>query len=207
MLDEVLSNLPTLHPVTPRKGERWSWWRLAILALVFIGLSVGIWFFFGMVEGWLQDGSGGFDGYAYIIVFFVSLVATATILFPGPGVMIAASAATHWHPTWVAVASSLGSTLGELTGYCAGYWGSKTVVKKESPTYIRFERWTRRYGMLAVMFVAFVPFYGFDLIGIAAGALRLPVWQFLLAVYIGRLPRGFVETYGWGGLLKYFLGG
>lgn len=207
MMDDFLSNLPDFHPITPRKGEKWSWWRLTLVVAFFVGLSVGIVFLLRFIEGFLKRPLEGFAVYAYIIVFFVSLLSSSTILLPAPGLLIVLTAASRWNPTWVAIAASLGSTLGETTSYLAGYWGSKVVVKKESRLYARAERWMKRYGMFAVIFVAFVPFTAFDLVGIFAGVLRLPYWKFLLAVYIGRIPRAFIETYGGGGLLKHFFGG
>jgi membrane protein YqaA with SNARE-associated domain len=42
---------------------------------------------------------------------------------------------------------------------------------------------------------SFMPVLIFDLVGIIAGALRLPMWKFLLATYAGRLPRSLIEVY------------
>jgi uncharacterized membrane protein YdjX (TVP38/TMEM64 family) len=40
---------------------------------------------------------------------------------------------------------------------------------------------------LAIFILAFVPNPLFDLAGMAAGALKLPVWKFLLACSIGKI--------------------
>ena len=55
-----------------------------------------------------------------------------------------------------------------------------------------------RYGGVAIFLFALVPGLIFDLIAIAAGAVRFPFWKFFLASFAGRLPRSFLEAYlGW----------
>jgi uncharacterized membrane protein YdjX (TVP38/TMEM64 family) len=56
-------------------------------------------------------------------------------------------------------------------------------------------KWVRRYGGFTVFFFALLPIFFFDLVGLAAGALRFPLWRFLLAYWMGRLPRALVEAY------------
>ena len=68
-------------------------------------------------------------------------------------------------------------------------------MRSYSDAYANAERWMRRYGWGALTIFAFFPFLVFDLVGIIAGVLRLPLWRFLLATYAGRLPRSFVEAY------------
>jgi membrane protein YqaA with SNARE-associated domain len=96
---------------------------------------------------------------------------------------------------WVALAASLGGTLGEITSYYVGYGGQRFVAPQGSQRYRTAERWMNHYGGIAITFFAFVPLFIFDFIGIAAGALRYPVGKFLLFCYAGRLPRAFVEAY------------
>ncbi|MBI4288178.1 MAG: VTT domain-containing protein [Chloroflexi bacterium] len=206
MIDDILSNLPNLHPLTPKRGERWRWWHLAILVAIFLGISVGIFYLLSFTEGFLKERLEGFAVYAYIIVFFVSLLSAATIFLPAPGIIVVLVAAAKWNPLWVGLIASLGGALGELTAYYAGYWGSKVVVKKESRTYLKFEHWARRYGMFAVMIFAAVPFMPFHIGGIAAGALRLPLWQYLVAMFLGKAVKTFAEIYGGVGLFRRLTG-
>lgn len=191
-----------MHPLTPKEGEKWRWRRLAILAAILIGISAGIYFLLSFTEGFLKQRLAGFALYAYIIVFFVSALSAATIFIPAPGIIVVLVAAAKWNPILVALLASVGGTLGELTAYYAGYWGSKVVVKRESRTYLQFERWARRYGIFAVMIFAALPFMPLHLGGIAAGALRLPLWQYLLAMFIGKAAKTFGEIFGWAGLLN-----
>ena len=47
----------------------------------------------------------------------------------------------------------------------------------------------KRWGPLAVFVLAFIPNPAFDIAGITAGALHMPVWQFLLAAWLGKSLR------------------
>jgi uncharacterized membrane protein YdjX (TVP38/TMEM64 family) len=46
--------------------------------------------------------------------------------------------------------------------------------------------WTRRYGLWVILVLSIVPNPLFDLAGIAAGALRVPVRHFLLVCWVGK---------------------
>jgi len=147
-----------------------------------------------------------FAFYAYGSVFLVSMLTSASILVPVPtGLPFAVAIATSFNPIWVAVAMSLGSTLGDATSYLAGYLGGRTLAQRHPPLFHRAEGWMRRYGIWSVFLLALLPLFVFDLAGIAAGVLRLPLWQFLLATFAGRLPRAFVEVYTGGRLLHIIL--
>jgi membrane protein YqaA with SNARE-associated domain len=53
-------------------------------------------------------------------------------------------------------------------------------------TYLRAESWMKRWGMWAIMLFAFIPLVPFDIAGLASGALRFPVWKFMVAGWIGK---------------------
>jgi len=96
---------------------------------------------------------------------------------------------------WVALAASLGGTLGEITAYYVGYGGQKFVAPESSQRYKMVEGWMNRYGGFAITIFAFLPMFIFDFVGIAAGALKYPLSKFLLFCYAGRVPRAFIEAY------------
>ena len=70
-----------------------------------------------------------------------------------------------------------------MTGYVAGRSGRDLVAR--SKMYNRVEGWVRRWGWLTIFVLSMVPFF-FDLVGIAAGALRLPLWKFFIPCWLGR---------------------
>jgi len=145
----------------------------------------------------------GFEQYGYLGAFLVALISSTTIIFPIPGIVailaIAANPALNW--ALVALAAAIGGGLGEFTAYLAGYGGVVVIAPEQSTWYKRAENWMRRYGS-ATIFTFSLTWLPFDIVGIAAGALRFPFWKFLLATLAGRLPRSLLECYlaylGWG---------
>jgi len=131
----------------------------------------------------------------YLGLFVATFIASAALFFPLPGLAVVFVAATVLSPPWVALVASLGSTLGEISGYFVGRFGVTGLIQSRLKLYSTAEHWMQRYGVFAVWFFAAFPLLIFDLMAVAAGALRLPVWKFLLATWLGRLPRAYIEVY------------
>lgn len=145
--------------------------------------------------------------YGYLGIFLLTVVCSATIIFPLPGEAVLIAAGGALNPFWLGLVASIGGALGELTGYLAGYWGRKIIVGEYQERYQQAERWMRRYGIPTVFVFALVPLLLFDLAGIAAGALRFPLWKFLLACWVGKLIRSLAEAYlGWGSFQFFWPG-
>jgi len=137
--------------------------------------------------------------YGYLGIFLINLICCATIIFPIPGEAINIAAGATLNPLWVGIIASTGATIGELTCYAAGYWGRKIILGEYSERYKRAEAWLNRYGSFAVFIFALLPILIFDLLGLAAGSFRFPLWKFILACWAGRVIRCLVEAYlGWG---------
>ncbi len=140
-----------------------------------------------------------FQRYGYPGVFLVNLLPSLSIVVPAHvampsqafNVVVAASGSV----LWVALLASLGSTLGELTAYYAGYGGKRIFNLGEGERYKTADKWMKRHGALAITLFAFLPLFFFDLVAIAAGGLRFPVRRFLLFSFLGRFPRAFAEIY------------
>jgi membrane protein YqaA with SNARE-associated domain len=145
----------------------------------------------------------GFEQYGYLGAFLVAFISSITIIFPIPGIIVIVAIAVNPDFNWalVAVAAALGGALGESTAYLAGYGGVVVIAPEQSIWYKRAENWMRRYGS-ATIFAFSLTWLPFDIVGIAAGALRFPFWKFLMATIAGRLPRTLLECYlaylGWG---------
>jgi len=131
----------------------------------------------------------------------------ATIIFPIPATAVVAAAAAKWDPLVVALVAGTGAALGELVGYYAGVLGRKVILKERRGGFDRAVTLMNRYGVWAVALVALVPVILFDIIGLVAGALRLPVWKFLPACWVGRVGRAFFEAYVGVGLFRFILPG
>ncbi|MCD6289743.1 MAG: VTT domain-containing protein [Anaerolineae bacterium] len=123
-------------------------------------------------------------GYGYPGIFLISLASSATVFVPAPSLAIVFATGGVLSPLLVGLAAGLGEALGELTGYLAGASGRAIVTDTEQ--YRQLTEKTRRYGIIFVFLLSLIPTPVFDLVGIAAGALRFPIGQFLLACWLGK---------------------
>jgi uncharacterized membrane protein YdjX (TVP38/TMEM64 family) len=189
-----------------KMSRRQQWAIVALLVIATLGMGYGIFQASSYLEGFTKYGALG--------AFLVSFIASTTIFFPVFAFVIigalVVSPATNW--AVIALASSVGSALGEFTGYAVGYAGRVIISKQRSVWYQRAEVWMRRHGSLTVFIFALTPL-PFDIVGLVAGALRFPFWKYLLATLAGRLPKTFVGCYltyiGWSEMeaLQLWLGG
>lgn len=173
--------------------RRWRWVFLALVVILVLGISYGILRFSEQLDF--------LENYGYVGAFLASLITTTSVIFPIPGfVIIAAIAAATANWPLVALASALGNGLGETTSYIAGYGGSAIINPQRSRFYQKAEGWMQRHGSLTIFVFALTPL-PFDVAGIAAGALRFPLWKVILAVIAGRLPLTMAGCYlahkGW----------
>lgn len=126
----------------------------------------------------------GFVAYGYPGIFLISLAASGTVILPAPSLALVFALGGVLNPILVGLAAGLGEALGELTGYLAGYSGQAVIENRE--VYHRLHGWMRRYGWATIFFLSVFPNPFFDLAGIAAGILRLPVGYFFLSCWLGK---------------------
>ena len=131
-----------------------------------------------------QDQLRGLSKLGYPGVFLVALISNATVVFPAPGLAFTFAMGSVLNPVAVGLAAGAGETIGELVGYAAGKTGRDAL--RRDRTYARLEGFTRRHGTLGVFLLAAIPAGIFDLVGVIAGAMRMPVWRFLLATWGGK---------------------
>lgn len=130
-----------------------------------------------------------YKDYGYVGAFLINVLASATVIFPVPAVLVtfALGGIKPLNPLLLGLVAGFGAGLGELTGYMAGY-GSQGLVENNK-IYSRLENWMRRRGSLTIVVLAFIPNFFFDVAGFAAGALRFPLWKFLIMCWLGKIPR------------------
>jgi len=122
--------------------------------------------------------------YGYLGAFVISIILNATIIIPVSNMaVIMALGATLPSPIIVGLAGGLGAAIGEMTGYIAGRSGRGLLAK--STVYNRVEGWVKKWGWIAVFVLSIFPIV-FDVVGIIAGALRMPAWRFFIACWLGR---------------------
>ncbi|GAP18402.1 TVP38/TMEM64 family protein [Levilinea saccharolytica] len=169
--------------------------RQKIIRILIFVLVVGLTIYLVLIRDRIAD----LEGYGYPGIFLFSLLANASLVIPLPGVILTSAMGAVFDPFWVAMAAGSGAALGEISGYLAGFSGRGLASR--AGWYPRVEGWMRRYGIWAVLLLSFVPNPAFDIAGIVAGAMRMPLWKFLLFCWIGKILKMLVFAYGGAGLL------
>ena len=130
---------------------------------------------------------------SYPAVAGAVLLASGGLVVPVPALAITCTTATFLQPAAVAIIAGIAGTLGELTGYFLGLSGSGVLERRRF--YHRVENWMKRRGWLLLFVISAVPNPLFDVAGIAAGALRYPLWRYLVAVGLGKQVKFFIIAY------------
>lgn len=128
-------------------------------------------------------------GCGYLGIFLISILGNATIILPVPVILTAFVGGGIFNPFWVGFITAAGASIGELTGYLAGAAGQIVVAKDKRLQ--RIEGWMQKYGLVTLFVLAAIPNPAFDLGGIVAGATKIPVWKYLLAVGLGKAVKFF----------------
>ncbi len=175
-----------------------SGWKLtAVRAIVFIAVIV-LTVFLLINRDLVQE----LEPLGYPGVFLISLLSNATLILPVPGVLFTSAMGAVFSPFWVAIAAGTGATLGEMTGYAAGFSGQGVIENRE--WYTRVLGWMSIYGGITVLVLALIPNPFFDFAGIAAGALRMPLWKYLVYSWIGKTAKMMVFAFGGAQILAWF---
>lgn len=126
-----------------------------------------------------------FAAFGYPGIFLIALLANATILLPAPGVAVIYAMGAIFNPLGVGLAAGLGGTIGELSGYLAGFSGQAVVERMD--VYHRVKPWVNKYGGWTILVLSAIPNPFFDVAGIAAGIAKMPLQTFLIFAGIGQL--------------------
>lgn len=181
-----MSSEPPASPLSENKHSPVPQVILRLLALLFVILIAVAVFL-------LKDRFAAAESAAYPAIFLLALVSNATVIIPAPGFLAVCAAATTLSPLLVGLFAGAGWTLGETTGYLAGYSGRGIVEKNRF--YFRIQPWMQRRGWIVLFLFSVTPNPAFDLAGIAAGVARIPLWQFYSSVWAGKTIRAIGLTY------------
>jgi uncharacterized membrane protein YdjX (TVP38/TMEM64 family) len=169
---------------------------LALIAVIAITLFVYA----------IRDQAHQLQRYGYPGLFVLSILANATVILPAPGLAITFAAGGVFSPFWVGVVTGTGAALGELTGYLAGFSGQAVIENRQ--LYDRLTGWMKRYGAATVLVLAAIPNPFFDLAGMSAGALKMPLPKFLFWCALGKIVKmlavAFAGAYSIEWLLRFF---
>jgi len=133
----------------------------------------------------IRDHVAEFKQYGYVGIFFVALLANATVFIPAPGVAIIYAMGAVFNPIYVGIAAGTGGAIGELSGFLAGFSGQAII--ENSHIYERIKPWVDKYGGWTIFVLAAIPNPFFDVAGFAAGIAKMKMRTFLFSVWIGQL--------------------
>lgn len=157
------------------------------LALIFvIGLSVVLFL--------NRESIQYLEQFGYFGIFLASLLTNASLILPVPGVLITSAMGAVFNPFFVALAAGGGATIGEISGYLAGFSGQKVIEKAK--WHDKLEQWMRKYGDWTILVLAFIPNPAFDVVGIMAGVMKIPLYRFLIFCFVGKVLKMLVFAYG-----------
>lgn len=140
--------------------------------------------------------------FGYPGIFLVSLISNASLILPIPGVLFTSAMGLVFNPWWVALAAGSGAAVGELSGYMAGFSGQGIIENKK--WYDTVTGWIKKYGNLTIFLLALIPNPLFDIGGMVAGALRMPLWRFLFFCWLGKIGKMLIFSLGGASILKLF---
>ncbi|MEJ2758860.1 MAG: VTT domain-containing protein [Anaerolineales bacterium] len=190
--DPLISKEETADQASPSKNNRLTLARIAALIFV-VAITIYILYLPPAQAAKLES-------YGYAGIFLISILANATVLIPAPGLVIVFSMGAKFSPLLVGLAAGAGATLGELSGYLAGFSGQAII--EDQKRYDQMVRWMKKNGPLTISLLAFIPNPLFDLAGMVAGALKMPLGQFLFYALIGKILKMLVFAYMGAGVLS-----
>jgi len=173
-----------------------SGWKLTFVRVLVLLAVITLTIFLILNRDRVQE----LEALGYPGIFLISLFSNATLILPVPGVLFTSAMGAVFNPYWVALAAGCGAALGELTGYVAGFSGQGIIENKQ--WYAKVTEWMKKFGGLTVLLLAFIPNPIFDIAGMVAGALRMPLWKFLLFSCVGKTGKMLVFALGGAGLLE-----
>ena len=133
----------------------------------------------------IRDHVAEFKQYGYVGIFFVALLANATVFIPAPGIAIIYAMGSVFNPLYVGLVAGTGGAIGELSGFLAGFSGQAII--ENTHIYERIKPWVDKYGGWAILILSAIPNPFFDVAGFAAGIAKMRLRTFLFSVWIGQL--------------------
>lgn len=181
MTERTRESVPA-DAASPDRSRRRKLGELLIAAVAIAGsilIAVGVYFYNDQIR---QLGVLGYPG-----IFLINLLSSATLFAIAPGFVAVIALGGTLNPVLVGLFAGAGAAVGETTGYLAGVGGK--AILEDKPIYAAFHRWIERYGPFAILVMAALPNPLFDVGGLIAGATGMPLWQFMLATWIGKSIR------------------
>jgi len=129
----------------------------------------------------------------YFGVFLLSLIGTASIIFPVPyTLLIFWFGALHvdnafiFDPFLLMIVGGIGSVLGEFSGYLLGFYGRRLLSPERQRKMNYLARLVSHYGPVAIFIFALTPLPD-DLLFIPLGMMRYSLVKTLIPALLGKM--------------------
>jgi membrane protein YqaA with SNARE-associated domain len=146
-------------------------------------------FLTGLMD-WFKNLKATLIGFGALGIFLIALMDAAFIPMPGGPdvVVITLSIATPALMPLYVLAAMAGSTIGSLILYFIALKGGQTALKKFSAEKrAKVQKALDEYDIWAMLVAAVMPPpFPFKLFVLSAGAFRMKLWRFVLAMMLGR---------------------
>jgi uncharacterized membrane protein YdjX (TVP38/TMEM64 family) len=136
-----------------------------------------------------------FEGYGYSGAFFIAMLSSATIFIPAPGWAVIIAMGRVLDPLLLGIIAGVGSGIGELSSYLVGAGGKIILNNNNTKRYNEYMEKLEKNAPLTIFILAAIPNPIFDIAGMAAGAIRMPLWKFLAACILGKIIKCIVFAY------------
>jgi len=167
--------------------------KLALFILAFLALTIGLSLGSRLLLSHVHIPMFNIAWITYLIVF--GLFVTVSLVPFGPAAIalsVLFAAATIWSPFMVGLAAAIGVSIGGLGGYFAGSLGRKLPLKinfmcsiNEALCNKNIGNWVKDTGPIVIGILALQPFVPFEVAGIVAGSLKMPIGKFFIATLAG----------------------
>lgn len=186
---------PASAALPGRRGSAWRFEYALLVGGVLLTTGLAFSFFFFDVD------VTRLTTYGYVGLFLVTFISAASVVLPMPGLAAIIGGGAFLDPVFgvpaplaVGVVAGLGEALGEFTGYAMGF-GTSAIIQ-ERRLYRTVESWMSRNGFVTLLVLSAIPNPAFDIAGVAAGAVRMPLRRFFLATLIGKTVKNLYAAGG-----------
>jgi membrane protein YqaA with SNARE-associated domain len=188
MTNVFASGIDSLKDMSLRKKAKLALIIVGLLVLT-VGLSFGSKLLFSRVNVPIFDDAWP----TYLIVFVAFLVIELVPFGLAPiALSILFIAAPIWNPLLVGLTAAVGASVGGFGGYFLGILGRRVLLKENFMCGINevlcnknIGKWVIDKGPMVIGILALQPILPFEIAGMVAGSLKMPVQKFFMAALVG----------------------
>jgi len=148
--------------------------------------------------------------YSHCIIgsIVIGFLSSFTIFFPSPFFVLIFFLPSHFSPFLIGLFAGLGSAIGELTSYYAGFLSERVFFKKFEKYLKKVESKFQKYHPSFIIFLLSATPSPFDAVGILCGLIKYDLKNFFLFTLLGKIIKywfiAYAGYYGLTCLTHYF---